>query len=128
MLQNAHVFSGFSVNDQAVAKDFYSQKLGLNVSEDGMGLKLKLANGNEVFIYQKDDHQPATYTTLNFTVEDIDKTIDRLVASGVVFEHYDNLPAAQDERGVLRGKAAGMGPDIAWFKDPAGNILSVLSN
>lgn len=128
MLQDAHAFSGFSVDNQAAAKDFYSQKLGLTVSEDSMGLKLKLAGSNEIFIYQKDDHQPATYTMLNFVVEDIDKTIDELMAAGVTLEHYDNLPATQDERGVLRGKAAGMGPNIAWFKDPAGNTLSVLEN
>ena len=81
-----------------------------------------------VFLYQKEDHQPATFTVLNFDVTDIDGTIDSLVEKGVVFERYEDMPATQDERGVLRGKAANQGPDIAWFKDPSGNILSLLSN
>lgn len=121
-----HAFSGFSVDDQAKAKQFYGETLGLNVTEDAMGLTLKLAQGNEVFLYQKDDHQPATFTVLNFVVDDINTTIDELTGNGIQFEHYDNLPAPQDEKGVLRGLAANMGPDIAWFKDPAGNVLSLL--
>ncbi len=80
----------------------------------------------DVFVYEKADHQPATFTVLNFYVDDINQAIDELVDKGVVFERYDSLPAPQDERGVLRGRAAGEGPDIAWFKDPAGNIFSVL--
>ena len=128
MLQNSHNFSGFSVNDAEAAKEFYTNKLGLAVEDTGMGLDLKVPDGNPVFIYEKADHVPATFTILNFVVDDIDATVDGLVANGVVFERYDGMPGAQDEKGILRGKSANQGPDIAWFKDPAGNILSVLSN
>jgi len=127
MLQNSNAFSGYSVNDAAAAKQFYENTLGLTAKEDWMGLQLKFPNGNIVFLYQKDAHEPATFTVLNFPVEDIDGAIDELSAAGVVFERYPDMPAEQDEKGILRGKAAGQGPDIAWFKDPAGNILSVLS-
>jgi catechol 2,3-dioxygenase-like lactoylglutathione lyase family enzyme len=127
MLQNSNAFSGYSVNDAAAARQFYEGVLGLTVSEDWMGLQLKFPGGNTVFLYQKDSHQPATFTVLNFPVEDIDSAVDELSAKGVVFERYPDMPAEQDEKGVLRGKAAGQGPDIAWFKDPAGNILSILS-
>jgi predicted enzyme related to lactoylglutathione lyase len=128
MFGNSPAFSGYSVDDQAVAKQFYNEVLGCTVDDDWMGLKLTFPNGQTVFIYQKDDHVPATYTVLNFPVESIDAAVDGLVANGVVVERYDSLPAAQDEKGVLRGKAAGMGPDIAWFKDPFGNILAVLES
>ncbi len=124
MLQDSRAFSGFSVNDQSAAKEFYSQVLGLDVEENEMGLTLKIAGGNPIFVYPKDDHTPATYTILNFPVDDIDKAVDGLMAKGVTFEHYEDMH--QDDKGVARGRAAGMGPDIAWFKDPAGNILSVL--
>ena len=127
MLENSHTFSGFSVNNLAVAADFYSNTLGLEVADTGMGLEVKVRDGRPVFLYEKQDHVSATFTVLNFVVNDINETIDGLVAKGVVFERYEGMPAEQDERGVLRGKAAGQGPDIAWFKDPAGNILSVLS-
>lgn len=126
MLQDCPTFSGFSVDDQDAAKGFYGQKLGLDVEQTEMGLKLNLANGQQVFMYQKDDHAPASFTILNFIVTDIDSAIDGLQEKGVQFEVYHNLPSEQDERGVLRGLAAGMGPDIAWFKDPAGNVLAVL--
>ncbi len=126
MLKDSHAFSGFSVDYLTKAKEFYGEVLGLNFEEDQMGLTLKIAGGNDVFVYPKNDHRPATYTVLNFVVDDIDKTVDGLVKNGVVFERYDNMPASQDERGILRGRAANQGPDIAWFKDPAGNILSVL--
>lgn len=122
------VFSGYSVNDQAAAKSFYRDRLGLDVHEDQMGLTLTFENGHSVFIYQKDDHQPATFTVLNFIVDDIDSTVDDLVAKNIMMEHYDTLPAPQDKKGILRGRAANMGPDIAWFKDPADNILAVLQN
>src|SRR5690349_16962421 len=129
MLKDAKTFSGFSVKDLAQAKQFYGETLGLNVEDGKMGLRLKLAGGQEVFIYNKDDHQPATYTVLNFVVEDIDKTVDDLVAKGVKFEQYDMGNGAKtDAKGVLRGLSVKMGPDIAWFKDPAGNILSVLQD
>jgi predicted enzyme related to lactoylglutathione lyase len=120
MLQDAVAFSSFSVNDLAKAKDFYGQTLGLNVSETNDLLELRLTGGGSLVIYPKDDHAPATFTVLNFTVADIDKAVDELRDRGVVFEHYDHIET--DERGIARG----MGPNIAWFKDPAGNVLSVL--
>lgn len=123
MLKDNHAFSGFSVNDLAVAKEFYSQTLGLEVTENAQGLTLKIAGGNSIFVYPKDDHVPATFTILNFVVDDIDKTVDELMSKGVTLEHYENMT---DEKGIARGIAANQGPDIAWFKDPAGNVLSVL--
>ena len=130
MLQDTPAFSGYSITDIQESKSYYETKLGLKVEElpMGMGLSLKLGGGQRVFLYQKNDHQPATFTVLNFEVDHIDSAIDELAARGVVFEKYDNLPAPQDEKAVLRGKASGMGPDIAWFKDPSGNILAVLEN
>lgn len=125
MFKDSPAFSGFSVNDLAAAKDFYGSKLGITVEETPEGLMLKLA-GNQVFIYQKDDHVPATFTILNFPVDDIDAAAKFLTGAGIQLEHYDNL--GQDEDGIARGLAAGQGPDIAWFKDPAGNILSVLND
>ena len=125
MLQDSPAFGGFSVNDQAAAKAFYSQVIGLTVDDGPMGLFLKIAGSHGVFIYQKDDHTPATYTILNFPVADIDRAVDELISRGVSFEHYENVT---DEKGIARGLAAQRGPDIAWFKDPAGNILSVLNN
>jgi predicted enzyme related to lactoylglutathione lyase len=123
MFENTPAFSGFAVNDLAVAKEFYGQTLGIKIDES-MGLILKLSNGNDVYIYEKGDHVPATYTILNFDVPDIDQAVTDLKAKGVQFELYDGLT---DIDGVARGKAKNMGPDIAWFKDPAGNILSVLN-
>lgn len=128
MLQDSEAFSGYTVDDIDTAKEFYANVLGIEVTQDWMGLQLKIAGRTPIFIYQKDDHQPAMYTVLNFPVADIDQAVDQLVSGGVIFERYDTLPAPQDEKGVLRGKAVNQGPDIAWFKDPAGNILSVLSN
>jgi predicted enzyme related to lactoylglutathione lyase len=128
MLKDSNAFSGFSVDDIAKAKDFYGNVLGLTVEElPDMGLTLKLKGAN-VFVYPKPDHQPASFTVLNFEVADIDAAIDELVAAGVTFEHYDNMPAPQDEKGVLRNDGdPSQGPKgIAWFKDPAGNVLSVL--
>jgi catechol 2,3-dioxygenase-like lactoylglutathione lyase family enzyme len=126
MFRDSHAFAGFSTNDIDKAKEFYGQTLGLETS-DGMGaLMLDLAGGGRVFIYPKDDHEPATFTVLNFPVDDIDAAVDDLKRAGVTFERYDGLD--QDERGIARGRASGQGPDIAWFKDPAGNILSVLMN
>jgi catechol 2,3-dioxygenase-like lactoylglutathione lyase family enzyme len=128
MLKDSPAFSGFAVDSLKTAKAFYTEKLGLAVDEDGMGLTLKLGGGTKVFVYDKPDHKPADFTILNFPVDDIDKAIDELEARGVTFEHYGGLPAPQDEKGVLRGLAANQGPDIAWFKDPAGNVLSILQN
>ena len=128
MLQGSKAFSGFSVKDLDQAEEFYSQVLELDVKRSDMGLELHLGKELVIFVYQKDDHEPATFTILNFPVEDITEASKSLVNKGVEFIRYENLPAPQDEYGVLRGKAVGYGPDIAWFKDPSGNILSVLEN
>jgi predicted enzyme related to lactoylglutathione lyase len=126
MLQDSAAFGGFSVNDLAKAKDFYGTRLGLKVEENEMGmLHITFSGGGEFIIYPKDDHLASTYTVLNFPVEDIDATVDDLAGKGVMFEHYEGMT---DDKGVARGIAAKRGPDIAWFKDPAGNILSVLHN
>lgn len=126
MLKNSHAFSGFSVNDLTTAKKFYGGTLGLDVDEDNMGLTIKIAGGNNIFVYSKKDHVPATFTILNFPVDDIDKVVDELIAAGVKFEQYDNEYIKTDEKGIARSPSPEQGPDIAWFKDPAGNILSVL--
>ncbi len=123
MFKNNEAFSGFSVNDLAAAKKFYGETLGIEVEQGGQGLRLKIAGGNPTFVYSKPDHVAATYTILNFPVDDIDRAVDQLTAAGVEFEHYGKLT---DARGIARGATTGGGPDIAWFKDPAGNILSVL--
>jgi catechol 2,3-dioxygenase-like lactoylglutathione lyase family enzyme len=120
-------FSGFSVDNLETARQFYAGILGLNVEEEGAGLSLHLPNGVNVFIYPKDDHQPATFTILNFVVDDIDAAVDELTRRGVKFEHYED-GLRTDEKGIARGRAQQMGPDIAWFKDPAGNFLSVLDD
>jgi catechol 2,3-dioxygenase-like lactoylglutathione lyase family enzyme len=120
MLANTPAFSGFAVPDIDAARDFYENTLGLTVTEEMGLLTLQLAGDRPTIIYPKPDHAPATYTILNFQVEDIDAAVDELTARGVIFERYEDFP--QDEKGVMRGN----GPDIAWFKDPAGNILSVL--
>ena len=126
MLTALSAFSGLSVDDIKKAKEFYVDTLALKLNDDSMGLRLELPGGGQLFIYQKDNHIPATFTVLNFVVENVDATVDHLVDHGINFERYDNMPASQDDRGILRGKVAQQGPDIAWFKDPAGNILAVL--
>jgi len=126
MLTALSAFSGLSVDDIKKAKEFYVDTLALKLNDDSMGLQLELPGGGQLFIYQKDNHVPATFTVLNFVVENIGATVDHLVDHGINFERNDNMPASQDERGILRGKVAQQGPDIAWFKDPAGNILAVL--
>jgi catechol 2,3-dioxygenase-like lactoylglutathione lyase family enzyme len=120
-------FSGFSVDDQAKAKDFYSGTLGLEVADEGggLGMRIQLPGGGTAFVYSKPDHQPASYTCLNFEVDDIDAAVGELSGKGVKFEQYPDLT---DDKGVARGKAKNQGPDIAWFKDPAGNVLAVLQN
>lgn len=128
MFKPLAAFSGFSVDNTEKAKVFYTSVLGLALDDEKMGLQFSLPGGGKVFVYQKDNHAPATYTILNFVVENIDETVDELVAKGVTFENYHMKETPQDEKGIARGKAANMGPDIAWFKDPAGNILSVLQN
>jgi predicted enzyme related to lactoylglutathione lyase len=120
MFTNTKAFSGFSVNDVPKAKKFYSETLGLNVSEEHGMLTLHIAGDRNVLVYPKPDHVPAAFTILNFPVEDIDKAVDELVGRGVRFERYDN--AEMDDKGIHRGD----GPLIAWFTDPAGNVLSVL--
>ncbi len=121
-------FSGLSVDDLQKAKEFYTKTLGLTLIDETMGLRLELPGRDELFVYAKPDYISPTSTTLNFVVDNIDAAIDELTEKGVTLEHYDNLPALQDEKGVLRGLRANQGPDIAWFKDPAGNILSVLQD
>lgn len=127
MFKKTKAFSSFSVDNLEKAKAFYGKTLGVDVrSEDGMGITLHLTGDTTIFIYPKVDHQPATFTILNFVVDDIDVAMDGLKEKDIRFEHYDNDDLPQDEKGILRGLSAGMGPDIAWFKDPAGNVLSVL--
>jgi catechol 2,3-dioxygenase-like lactoylglutathione lyase family enzyme len=124
MFKHSKVFSSFSVNDLKEAKDFYSQKLGLEVVDNPMGLiELHIEGINNIMIYPKPDHQPASFTVLNFPVDNIDQAVDELTRNGVKFEQYDGLHT--DEKGISRG-GGDKGPNIAWFKDPAGNILSVL--
>ena len=120
MLTDSHAYSGFSANDIAAARSFYANTLGLNVTEEEGMLTLHISGGANVLIYPKDDHQPSTYTCLNFPVTDIESTVDALVGRGVTFLRYDGMP--QDERGIVRE----WGPPIAWFTDPAGNVLSVI--
>jgi catechol 2,3-dioxygenase-like lactoylglutathione lyase family enzyme len=127
MFKAKAAFSGFSVDDLAKAKTFYSGTLGLQVDPDGVGVRLKLPSGGSVFAYSKPDHQPATFTILNLVVDDIDAAVDELTRRGVRFEHYDKGPNT-DAKGILRGRSQNQGPDIAWFKDPAGNFLSVIQN
>ena len=121
MFEHTKAFSGFSVNDIAKAKRFYGETLGLRVSEEHGMLRLHIAGDRDILVYPKDNHVPATYTILNFPVDDIEKAVDELTRRGVRFERYDGFE--QDKKGIARGE---MGPDIAWFKDPAGNVLSVL--
>jgi predicted enzyme related to lactoylglutathione lyase len=125
MLNNSKAFSGFSVNDIAKAKEFYSQTLGLDVTENMGLLTLNITGSNKVIIYPKPNHTPATFTVLNFPVDDINAAVDQLKKKGVVFEKYDMPDLKTDEKDIAHSPE-GKGPDIAWFKDPAGNILSVL--
>jgi extradiol dioxygenase family protein len=121
MFTNTPAFSGFSVDDIEAAREFYGGTLGLETSDEMGMLVLHLGGGGTVLVYPKDDHVPATFTVLNFPVDDIDAAADALIDAGIVFERYPGIEGA-DERGVHRG----FGPDIAWFTDPAGNVLSVL--
>jgi catechol 2,3-dioxygenase-like lactoylglutathione lyase family enzyme len=122
MLGGSKAFSGFAASDIQKAKEFYGNTLGLKVSDDHGLLTLHLAGGNNVLIYPKPNHIPATFTVLNFPVDDVDLAVDELTRRGVRFEIYDLPEIKTDKKGIMRGK----GPTIAWFKDPAGNILSVL--
>jgi predicted enzyme related to lactoylglutathione lyase len=128
MLHDSPAFSGFSSDNLAKAQVFYGEILGLDVSlspEPMSMLTIKLSGGGTVLVYAKPDHQPATYTVLNFPVPDIDAAVEELTAKGITFEQY---PEMTDEQGIARGRSVNRGPDIAWFKDPAGNILSVLQD
>ena len=121
MFKDTKAFSGFSVNDIPKAKDFYSRVLGLEVSEENGMLFLHIAGSSNILVYPKSDHVPATYTILNFPVPDVEQAVDELVRRGVRFEHYEG-EMQTDAKGIMRGQ----GPEIAWFKDPAGNFLSVM--
>jgi len=122
MFENTKPFSSFSVNDIQRAKEFYGHTLGLEVKETPEGLELRFPGKNMIFIYPKENHAPATFTILNFPVSNIDATVDELSKRGVRFEIYREGELRTDEKGIYRGE----GPTIAWFKDPAGNFLSVL--
>ena len=121
MFETTKAFSGFAVDDLAAARTFYGETLGLRVSDEHGMLTLHVAGGRDVLVYPKPDFTPATYTILNFPVDDIDAAVDELGRRGVTFERYDGFE--QDEKGISRSDD---GPPIAWFTDPAGNILSVL--
>lgn len=122
MFRNTKAFSGFAVSDLEAAKSFYGDTLGIEVSEENGMLTLHLAGDRNTLVYPKPDHVPATYTILNFPVDDIEATVDELTARGVRFERYEGTPVETDAKGIFRGG----GPLIAWFTDPAGNTLSVL--
>ena len=123
MFANTHAFSSFAVDDIETARSFYGETLGLTVSDGPMGvLSLDLAGGRSTMVYPRPDFAPATYTVLNFPVDDVDAAVDELTSKGVQMERYDGFD--QDEKGILRDD----GPTIAWFRDPAGNILSVLQS
>lgn len=124
MFKPIRSYSGFSIDNLKVAKQFYSEVLEMKVTEEGPGIRIEQGGGGSVLAYVKDDHQPASYTTLNFEVENINEAVEALAKKGVNFERYNDFP--HEETGILRGISAGLGPDIAWFKDPAGNVLAVL--
>ncbi|MBA3433944.1 MAG: VOC family protein [Actinobacteria bacterium] len=121
MFKDTKAFSGFAVNEVPRAKQFYGETLGLNVSEENGMLQLNLGSGATVLVYPKDDHTPAGFTILNFPVENIEQAVEQLRQAGVELEHYEG-DLETDDKGIHRGE----GPNIAWFRDPAGNILSVL--
>ncbi len=123
MTDPSKAFHGFAVPDTDAARAFYSDVLGIDVTEENGTLWLDLGGGTPTLVYPKPDHVPATYTILNFPVPDVEAAVDELTAKGVVFEHYEGTPIETDEKGVFRGG----GPLIAWFTDPAGNILSVIA-
>lgn len=122
MFENTKAFSGFSVDDVSKAKQFYGDTLGLKVSEDNGMLTLHIAGARNTLLYPKPDHTPASFTVLNFPVDNVETAVDELSARGVRFERYEGTEIETDEKGVFRGA----GPLIAWFKDPAGNVLSVI--
>jgi predicted enzyme related to lactoylglutathione lyase len=125
MLTPADAFHGFAVDDTEAARAFYSEVLGVEVTDAEMGgiLRLHLGGGTPTIVYPKPNHVPATFTILNFAVDDVEATVDELTSRGVVFERYEGTPVETDAKGVFRGG----GPLIAWFTDPAGNVLSVIA-
>jgi catechol 2,3-dioxygenase-like lactoylglutathione lyase family enzyme len=126
MFKDTPAFSGYSVDNLDEALRFYRDTLELAVTQTNEGLDITLGGGTKLFLYAKPDHVPATFTVMNFVVDDIDQTVDELKSKGITLENYDMGEMHADEKGIYRGAAAGRGPDIAWFKDPAGNILSVI--
>jgi catechol 2,3-dioxygenase-like lactoylglutathione lyase family enzyme len=122
VLTDAKAFQSFSVDDLGKARSFYQDTLGLDVKESPEGLELEVGSGSKVFVYPKPDHEPATFTILNFAVDNVDEAVDRLKSTGIEFERYDLPNIKTDSRGIARDTG---GPAMAWFKDPAGNILSV---
>ena len=122
MFRDTKTFSSFSIHDVAAAQRFYTETLGLDVAQQPEGLEITLAGGARLFLYPKPNHTPATFTVLNFVVDDVDAAVDELGRRGVKFEHYDEPSLKTDAKGIARGN----GPTIAWFKDPSGNFLSVL--
>jgi catechol 2,3-dioxygenase-like lactoylglutathione lyase family enzyme len=124
MLKDTKAFSGFSVDDIPRAKEFYGETLGLDVSEENGMLTLQIAGDRPTLVYPKPNHEPASFTILNVPVEDIEAAVDGLAERGVSFERYEGTEMETDEKGIFRGG----GPLIAWFKDPAGNVLAVLED
>lgn len=125
MFKDTKAFSSFSVNNLEQAKEFYGTILGLEIDQTPQGLNLHIAGSSPVFVYPKDNHIPATFTVLNFLVNSVDEVVEGLTAKGIHFERYDEGYLKTDEKGIARGDG-GSNPSIAWFKDPAGNFLSVL--
>lgn len=127
MIKTRGEFSSFSVDNLAKAKNFYTKTIGLKIeSIKGMGLKLHLNGGGTVYLYERKNHKPATFTVLNLEVNNIDDAVKKLKQAGVKMERYKGM--SQDKDGIMRGISKKMGPDIAWFEDPAGNIVSVLKS
>lgn len=128
MFETSQAFSGISVDSIPAARRFYGETLGFGVQEQMGGLHVALPGGSDLWIYPKPNHQAATYTVLNFPVDDIDAAVQALNDKGVATKIYDDHLLHTDERGIARGRAGGFGPDIAWFRDPAGNVLAVLDD
>ena len=125
--QTAHAFSGFSVDDIEAARSFYGDTLGMDVTTNAMGfLDISLPDGGAILVYAKPNHEPASFTILNFPVDDVEAAVDELNGRGVVTKIYDDADFDTDDKGILRG-GPDRGPDIAWFRDPAGNVLAVLA-
>jgi catechol 2,3-dioxygenase-like lactoylglutathione lyase family enzyme len=126
MLENSRTFSGISVDDLDAARRFYGSVLGFSVQDEYGGFRVALPGGSELWVYEKPNHEPASFTVLDFVVPDIDAAVDELNAAGVQTKIYPDEQFWTDEKGIARGRAANRGPDIAWFRDPAGNVLAVL--